>query len=247
MGKKTFDSWFQVMPFHPGLQHWKDGISIIKQWTSTDHKQLQQVFVPTLIGTPNSDVIWASRALLDFVYLAQYHSHTNDTLQALQDTLNDFHTLKDAYRIACHPHFPSRTAQFLVQHHGAVVFVEALQRFLADQPSPRPQGFQPTLHDHFNCFSNMQIPLQPLEHLSDDNETARICSHPEHANGPHKPPMLARYDTVLMRVDEQGRWMGGPHTSVRPHRTSGSTRMYICLYCWARPGAGRQLWYWYGR
>ena len=38
-----------------------------------------------------------------------------------------------------------------------------------------------------------------------------------------------------------------PHTSVRPHRTSGSTRMYICLYCWARLGAGRQLWYWYGR
>ena len=73
----------------------------------------------------------------------------------------------------------------------------------------RPQGFQPTLHDHFNCFSNMWIPLQLLEHLSDNNGTARICSHPEHANGPHKPPTLAQYDTILMQVNEQGCWMGG--------------------------------------
>ena len=73
----------------------------------------------------------------------------------------------------------------------------------------RPQGFQPMVHDRFNCFSNMWIPLQLLEHLSDNNKTARICSHPEHANGPHKPPKPARYDTILMWVNEQGCWMGG--------------------------------------
>ena len=99
-------------------------------------------------------------------------------------------------------------AQFLVQHHGAVTFVEALQRFLTNQWSPGPQGFQPTLHDSFDCYSNARIPLQSFEHLSGD-ETARIRSHPEHANGPRKPPTPAQYDTVLMRVDEQGHGMGG--------------------------------------
>ncbi|KAF8431630.1 hypothetical protein L210DRAFT_962188 [Boletus edulis BED1] len=250
VGKKMFDSRFQAMPFHPGLRHWKHGISIVKQWNGTDHKQLQRVFVPALVGTPNANVIRASRALLDFVYLAQYHSHTDETLQALQDAFNDFHALKDVfielgcrkhfnnipklhslvhyvksirlfssldgfntenserlhieyakkayaatnrkdytiqmtkwlnrqeaviwfnsylrwcdsshatggsddensddtddtaheadqalpplpYRIARRPHFPGRTAQFLVQHHGAVAFVEALQKFLTNQP-----------------------------------------------------------------------------------------------------------------
>ena len=96
------------------------------------------------------------------------------------------------YRVARHPYFPRRTAAFLVQHHGTVVFMEALQNFLTNLPSQGPQAFQPTLHDHFDCFSNVWIPLQPLEHLSEnENEAVRICSHPEHANGPRKPPMLA--------------------------------------------------------
>jgi hypothetical protein len=325
VGKKMFDSRFQAMPFHPGLRHWKDGISNVKQWTGADHKQLQRTFVTALIGSPNHDIIQASRALLDFVHLAQYHSHTDETLQALQDALDDFHALKDvfiglgcrkhfnipkfhllvhytksirlfgsldgfntenleqlhidyakkayaatnrkdytiqmtrwlnrqeaviwfnsyltwcdsdyaacgsankngngsdtdnptseadqalpllSYHVARRPHFPRRTAQFLVQHHGAVAFVEVLQRFLTNQPSPGPRGFQPTLHDSFDCYSNVQILLQSFEHLSND-ETARICSHPERANGPRKPPMPARYDTVLMQVDEQGHGMGG--------------------------------------
>ena len=38
VGKKRFDSQFQAMPCYPGLQHWKDGISKVKQWTSTEHK-----------------------------------------------------------------------------------------------------------------------------------------------------------------------------------------------------------------
>jgi len=54
----------------------------------------------------------------------------------------------------------------------------------------------------------MQIRLQALEHLS-DNETARIHSHPECANGPCKPPTPAQFDTILMCVDEQGHKMGG--------------------------------------
>ena len=84
MGKKVFDSRFQAMSFHSGLRRWKDGISKVRQWTGADHKQLQRVFVPVLVSTtPNYDVIRASRALLDFVCLAQYHSHTEETLQAL--------------------------------------------------------------------------------------------------------------------------------------------------------------------
>ena len=91
----------------------------------------------------------------------------------------------------------------VVQHHGAVAFMDALQNFLTNLPSRGPQAFQLTLHDHFDCFSNVHIPLQPLEHLSEsESETARIHSHPEHANGPCKPPMPAQYDTILVQVDE---------------------------------------------
>jgi hypothetical protein len=124
-GKKTLNSRFQAIPPHPGLRHWKDGISHVKQWTGADHKQLQRVFVTALVGTtPNSDVVQASRALLDFVYLAQYHSHTDMTLQALQDALKDFHDLKDVFvGHRCRKHFN------IPKLHSLVHYVKSIRLF----------------------------------------------------------------------------------------------------------------------
>ena len=113
------------MPFHPGLRHWKNGISKVKQWTGADHKQLQWIFVTALIGTtPNHNVVQASRVLLNFVCLAQYHSHTEETLQALQDALNDFHTLKDVFiGLGCREHFN------IPKLHSLVHYVESIRLF----------------------------------------------------------------------------------------------------------------------
>jgi len=95
------------MPSHPGLRHWKEGISKVKQWNGTDHKQLQQVFIGALVGTTqHQEVLKASQALLDFIYLAQYHSHTDNTLLALHSALNDFHTNKEIFvTLECRAHF----------------------------------------------------------------------------------------------------------------------------------------------
>lgn len=312
-GKRDFDARFRAMPFHPGLRHFKEGISPIKQWTGADHKQLQRVFVSALVGTtPHHDVINAGRSLLDFIYLAQYHSHTDETLLALQHALDDFHDLKNIfselecrqhfnipklhslihyvdtiklygsldglntenserlhidyakkayaatnrkdytiqmakwlqrreavirfrsflawrngetagndrnrgitlsggaqYRIARRPHFTQKTVQYIAQHHGAVRFIEALQSFLDDLPYGR-QYFQPNVNDRFDCFSNIVIALQPIEHAADVN-TARIRCHPQRSCGPRKPPMPARFDTVLVRGDEEAQRRGGLH------------------------------------
>jgi len=58
-----------------------------------------------------------------------------------------------------------------------------------------------------------------LKHLS-DNQTVRIHSHPEHANGPHKPSTPAQFDTILMCVDEQGHETGGFQGNSGYHPTS---------------------------
>ena len=95
------------MPVYPGLHYFKEGISKIKQWTGTDHKQLQRVFVTTLVDTtPHWDVLHAAQNLLDFIYLAQYLSHIDNTLSAMQVAPDDFHTVKDVFvDLKCHEHF----------------------------------------------------------------------------------------------------------------------------------------------
>jgi hypothetical protein len=51
-------------------------------------------------------VLQATRCLTDFVHLAQYHSHTDNTLTALWHALDDFHRLKDVFiELGCCDHF----------------------------------------------------------------------------------------------------------------------------------------------
>ncbi|KAI9570029.1 hypothetical protein HD554DRAFT_2204195 [Boletus coccyginus] len=98
---------FCAMPIFPGLHHFKKGVSTIKQWTAGDHKQFEWVFIGTLFGTDVEPCIWqAACSLVDFVHLAEYCSHTDDTLAVLQNTLDDFHHLKDVFiELGCQNHF----------------------------------------------------------------------------------------------------------------------------------------------
>ncbi|KAI9429387.1 hypothetical protein H4582DRAFT_2089339 [Lactarius indigo] len=48
-------------------------------------------------GLVPSRVVRATRALLDFIYLAQFPSHTTQTLQRLEDSLATFHRNKDVF------------------------------------------------------------------------------------------------------------------------------------------------------
>jgi len=93
-----FDAHFCTMLIFSELCHIKKGISTIKQWTAGNHKQLEWVFISTLVGT-NAEPHFqqAACSLVDFVHLAEYCSHTDDTLAALQNALDNFHCLKDVF------------------------------------------------------------------------------------------------------------------------------------------------------
>jgi hypothetical protein len=86
------------MPIFPGLRHFKDDILKIRQWTGADHRQLQRVFIGGLIGIATERrVQHAACSLVDFIYLTQYQSHTDKTLKALKQALDDFHGAKDIF------------------------------------------------------------------------------------------------------------------------------------------------------
>lgn len=70
------------MPKWPGFRHFTAGISKISQWSGKEHQDLQRYFFPAISGHSNvlRDVICVTRAELDFIYTAQYHLHTEETL-----------------------------------------------------------------------------------------------------------------------------------------------------------------------
>ena len=96
-GKGEIDRRFIVMPEHPGIRMFPHGVSNIKQWTGSEAKAIMKVFVGVIAGIIPAQAIRAIRAIIDFSYLASYHSHTDSTLERLQEALDEFHENKEIF------------------------------------------------------------------------------------------------------------------------------------------------------
>ncbi|KAJ7815249.1 hypothetical protein B0H14DRAFT_3090027 [Mycena olivaceomarginata] len=64
------DARFKAMSGFPGLRHFSKGISFVSQWTGTEHKAIQKVFVGVIIGAVSAEVLTVVRSLIDFGHLA---------------------------------------------------------------------------------------------------------------------------------------------------------------------------------
>ena len=97
--KVDFDLRVVAMPRMVGLRAYPNGLSKFKQWTGRDAREVQRYILGLIQGAPKikPKVTKAIRALLDFIYIAQYHSHSNDTLEYLRTALQDFHKNKHIF------------------------------------------------------------------------------------------------------------------------------------------------------
>ncbi|KAF8594550.1 hypothetical protein BDV93DRAFT_515681 [Ceratobasidium sp. AG-I] len=82
MGEQTIDELYVSMPQHPGIRHFKNGISVVAQWTGKELKEMAKVLL-LVISDANTRVVQAARAVLDFMYLAHSLSLTDDELESM--------------------------------------------------------------------------------------------------------------------------------------------------------------------
>ncbi|KAG7094608.1 hypothetical protein E1B28_005432 [Marasmius oreades] len=80
-----------------------NGITHLSRITGTEHAQLCQLILGIIIdmrlpnGLSSDRLIRSVRAILDFLYLAQYPVHSDKTLDSLEDALCRFHNNKDIF------------------------------------------------------------------------------------------------------------------------------------------------------
>ncbi|KAI6012379.1 hypothetical protein EDC04DRAFT_2579787, partial [Pisolithus marmoratus] len=79
---------------YPGLHHFTKGILMVSQWTGTEHKEMQRVFVGLLSGAVDDHILIVVCSLLDFIYYAQCQQHMDLSLKAMEDSLKTFHDHK---------------------------------------------------------------------------------------------------------------------------------------------------------
>jgi Plavaka transposase len=96
-GIVQLDERFRMVPAYPGLKRF-DSFSTVKQWTGVEQKaisrQLIPVIAPLLTGESAQPILLYARAVLDFLTMAQYRSHDQETLEYMRLALYQMDKLK---------------------------------------------------------------------------------------------------------------------------------------------------------
>jgi hypothetical protein len=102
-GPETIDARCRAMPPNYKVMLFTKGITSLSRVTGHEHKKMCAILLgliadlPVPGGLDPSRIIKATRALLDFLQLAQYESHSTTTINQLQAALSIFHQNKDIF------------------------------------------------------------------------------------------------------------------------------------------------------
>lgn len=97
------DAQCRRLPPNHQVRHFLKGITHLSRLTGKEHSDIARVLLGLIIDLPLPDgqssgmLIRAVRAMLDFLYLAQYPVHSSETLKLLDDALKRFHKNKQIF------------------------------------------------------------------------------------------------------------------------------------------------------
>lgn len=97
VGERELDARYSRLPPVHSVTLFKDGISSLTHVSGTQHKNIVRQLLGCMVGKADVRAVRATQAMLDFLYMAQYHSHSSETLEYLQEALDEFHEHKDVF------------------------------------------------------------------------------------------------------------------------------------------------------
>jgi len=102
-----FNELWRLVPAYPGFVQFNKPYTAVSQWQGKEMKALGRVIVPIFSATlitpsaaqkgPFKDAILCVKGFVYFHLMTQYRSHTEETLQYMEDYLNDFHAHKHVF------------------------------------------------------------------------------------------------------------------------------------------------------
>jgi Plavaka transposase len=92
---RELDARFSHLPPYPGLKHFGRGISATERWTGNEYKAMARVLLPVISDLlPDKEMVALVRSYLDIVMLSHYTSHTEATVEYLQNAVNEYTKLR---------------------------------------------------------------------------------------------------------------------------------------------------------
>ena len=96
-GSDEVDRRFKSMSRHPTLRHFKNGISLVTQWTGNEYKNMEKIFLGVIAGAVDERVIRVVRAVVDFISYARFEVHTESSLEKMDRAWSTIHENKKIF------------------------------------------------------------------------------------------------------------------------------------------------------
>ena len=126
-GDSVIDERVRQLPPNHSIRIFNKGITSLSRVSGTEHRQISSFLLGILVdvrlpdGASPIPLIRVTRAILDFLYLAQYPVHTSETLVTLESALENFHSNKYIFdTLGIRSDFNIPKLHFLVHYPHAI-------------------------------------------------------------------------------------------------------------------------------
>ncbi|KAF9455750.1 hypothetical protein BDZ94DRAFT_1286036 [Collybia nuda] len=125
MSSQELDRRIRSLPPAMGLRHFKNGITALSQVSGTERKHMAKILLGCVAGAMPSKAVKAVRAILDFIYLAQYSTHDEETLQYMEDSLQSWRANRSFFTDS----LPIRTHFNIPKFHSLIHYIQSIHYF----------------------------------------------------------------------------------------------------------------------
>jgi hypothetical protein len=139
-GPEEIDVRCRRLPPNHNTTLFTKGITSLSRVSGKEHKDMCRILLGLVVDLPLPEgrspvrLIRAIRALLDFLYLAQYPSHTADTLSHLDDALSRFHDNKDIFvDLGARTHFNFPKLHSLIHYAYSITLFGTTDNYNTEQ------------------------------------------------------------------------------------------------------------------
>lgn len=102
-GAAEMDARCSRMPPNHNIRIFSKGLSVLSKVSGEEHRDICRILLGLIVdlrlpnGGSTARLVRAVRAMLDFLYLAKYPVHSDETLVLMNDALAQFHANKDIF------------------------------------------------------------------------------------------------------------------------------------------------------
>ena len=139
-GSEEIDARCRRLPPNHNITLFTKGITKLSQVSGQEHKNMCRILLGLIVDLRLPDgqspvrLIRAIRALLDFLYLSQYSSHTTNTLSRLNNALSRFHDNKNILvDLGARAHFNFPKLHSLIHYASSITLFGTTDNYNTEQ------------------------------------------------------------------------------------------------------------------